>query len=421
MAETFCPTIVSTSRISFHTASAYADACEQLGIPYHLVLSRDVIDRSTLGAAVSVTDIDQLASKLKVRLLLHQLIVLLICPLDFSDNYTRWVEQRLSHRSQLMRRLVMGLIRVFPKAKRSRVNHIVRKVMASTGCTNLFPTKDIIVVTIPRHPVLLCSRLQRITTIIESWDHPAKAPIGYVSDRVYVWNDALAEDWLHYQGDKCIGRSYPIKLGYVIEAAEEKVLGKKESYRLMYPMTFASSSDSSMFNEELALVEQICEALERQGHTLVIKPKPNAERGELDRFRLWSHVQISAYQDNDGGANYDLSSTYNERRIKDLQDVDIVVNLGTTFGLDAAAFGVPVLQLVIESTEFPSLSTLVNFPHLKAHMLGDKDALVSITSVEEDLITPDNVMKARMQRSYLLEWLSPVSTPAKTIHEIEER
>ena len=50
---------------------------------------------------------------------------------------------------------------------------------------------------------------------MESWDHMVKTPNYYKSDKVFLWNKELAEDWkLHQKDANVINASYPLKLRY---------------------------------------------------------------------------------------------------------------------------------------------------------------------------------------------------------------
>ena len=194
----------------------------------------------------------------------------------------------------------------------------------------------------------------------------------------------------------------------------------------MYPATFGSTSDHAMFSEELKLIEALCRVTQGSGQKLLIKPKPNGSVGEFDRFLEFSHVEVGSYQANDGGANYSLSEEYNETRLRELRISDIVVNLGTTFALDAAAFGLPVVQLQIKCQQkYPYLTKLITFPHLARHYYSAPDLIYTITGFvpisEELAFLCDKSLYLKTAEAfslYLRKWISPVSTLANSVSEV---
>jgi hypothetical protein len=67
--------------------------------------------------------------------------------------------------------------------------------------------------------------------------------------------------------------------------------------------------------------------------------------------------------------DYVLDDETNDLRLRELSSVELVVSTVTTFGLDAAAAGVPVLQLALENAEaYPGISSAARNAHLLRYL-----------------------------------------------------
>ncbi len=404
--------------ICLHTAIPYIKELQHRNVAIHFIVGqkvRDVADDLLLNAS-SVIGIDELARKTSFVMLLHSFLRIVFTKEDYSPNYQRWLSQRFSQKNRLAIVLLKLLITFGPKWSASEINQKLTSWI-SRILPNPFPTSRLIYITTTSKPHLHCASGLNVYTIMESWDHPGKAPFAHSSEKVFVWNESLKKDWQEYQGDNNILFSYPIKLGYAITAnnLQKGQLLKPCHNRIMYPATFGSTSDQGMFAEELKLIETLCKVTQESGQKLLIKPKPNSRQGELDKFLEFSHVEIGQYQNNKGGSNYDLSDEYNENRLKELKKSDIVINLGTTFALDAAAFGLPVVQLKMAChQQYPYLSTLTTFPHLARHFYNKPECIFTITDsspVTQELVflceTSRYIQSAEAFSLYLREWIMP--------------
>ena len=204
-----------------------------------------------------------------------------------------------------------------------------------------------------------------------------------------------------------------MKLAYAINT---KLPLKRERNVVMYAFsTSAETPSKSLYEEEVKFVHYLCEVLGRIGFTLLIKPKPNTKISELNFFKSYPHVRILSYQVNGGGSAYDLSESYNIKRLKELDLCDFIITAGTTFAFDTAAYGLPVLQFIfISSKEFPNLSNLVFSPHITKHIFSKRELLAEIT--DKDTVQnqingifkdPETLSKAVKFRDYLRDWLIP--------------
>ncbi len=411
-------TFLIPTPIALHTALPYIAEFRRRGVKLLFVVDKKVRDATgdLLNDAASVFDVDELARLNRGVFTLYNLLRITFTSKDFSSIYQRWLQQRLSGKNRLSAALLIGLSKLGPKWPSNEINRNLTR-WTRPFLPNPFPTSRLVYVTHTAKPYLLCARGLKVYTIMESWDHPRKFPIGHSSEKVFVWNEPLLQDWQESQGDSNIILGYPIKLNYAITA---KALKKTElldprNNRFMYPTSFGFMSDHGLLVEELRLIEELCRATEHTGHKLLLKPKPNDIPGKLDQFLRFPHVEIGYYQNNEGGSNYGLSENYNERRLRELDQSDLVINLGTTFAIDAAAFGLPVIQLRLACPrQYPLLSSLSTFPHLSRHLLSREECIFTITdssSVADQLSflrEPAEYLNVAKEFSLRLrEWIIP--------------
>lgn len=271
------------------------------------------------------------------------------------------------------------LTRILPEVPVEEVNKWIRGVVGR-WVRSPFPTNRVVVVTRSTVPHVFCGNGCSVISVMESWDHAPKSPTGYVSDLVFVWSSALANDWVKYQGDRDVRVGYPGKLGYAIDAGSPDVKELRWNHRrLLYPASYSSFSDPSFFRDELAIIDEICKATLAAGLSLVIKPKPNGPKGEFANFASrYPNVELEDEKGVSHPNDYFLDEEYNEKRLALLRRCDAVLNLGTTFGLDAAAFGLPVIQMRINCpTTYPGVTKNFDFDHFR-HICGDDRDVLDI-------------------------------------------
>jgi len=307
-----------------------------------------------------------------------------------------------------------------PKETPATVNKRISRILR-LFVRNAFRTKRVLAVTHLTVPHLLCSKDLDVTTLVESWDHPGKFPNGYVSRKVFIWNEALASDWRNFQGDSEVEVGYPLKLAYALEASVKKSkIQFWENRRILYPATFSSYSHPSFFREELRLLDLLCSAAASNNVRIYIKPKPN---GPLGDFECLKGRQKNIEVGDDGGAtgptSYFLDEIYNKKRLTLMRKCDAVVNLGTTFGLDAAAFGLPVFQLFIKDQFMYPYLTSAYLPYHLQHLISRADEIyeispkISAENVFEKMFKPPNSAKAVGLSQNLREWLCDPKTSCK--------
>jgi len=212
-----------------------------------------------------------------------------------------------------------------------------------------FPSKHVLVISFPEQPLLLCDSTARIDTVVDSWDHPVRKTSGYVTHTAIAWNRDLARDWQRYQGAGAVRIGPAHKLMYALSADRDGAGGPGTT--LMYPMV-TSRFAGEWFEAELQVVDAIAEAAREAGWEVLVKPKPMTSRDELAEVAArHDNVSLGTFLDSGAALDYVLTDAYNDVRLRELGEVDLVVNSGTTFGLDAACAGRPLLQLDLSRLE----------------------------------------------------------------------
>ncbi|MEK7884353.1 hypothetical protein [Methyloversatilis sp. NSM2] len=357
------------------------------------------------------------------RLVHHVLEPMLAGP-AFSDTYRFREWPRLAAHSAAARALLAARA-ALPGMPRGAINAALQRAVHPLLPRGVLPEGGpVLAVTRSDVRHLLCAGGLDVVSLMESWDHPPKAPMGYQSRTAFVWNAATREDWVEFQGGEDVRVAYPFKLRYALENPVQS----SEGDLVLYPATFSARSDPAFFSAELTLLDHLCRAARTAGMRLLVKPKPNGLEGEFASL-LARHpgVELAPYKDNDGSTGYFLDEAYNRQRLDLLARCALVVNLGTTFALDAAAAGVPVLQLRLDDApRFPLLSQADRWVHLQRHFLSRPDLLCRIGEGDDvDARLADGLSgeghRARAFSDHLRGWLSGAGGASRAIDDIAAR
>ncbi|MBN2964203.1 hypothetical protein JWV37_05385 [Sulfurospirillum sp. T05] len=259
------------------------------------------------------------------------------------------------------------------------------KTIFSFLVKNPLKSKKIVYVTKIHLSWLLVHKELDVYTFIGSWDHPSldKAS-GHKSKFVFGWNETLLCDWKRFNHDVNYGISFPMPFRYIFES-RKKPLKKDNVFIVMYAFTFSETAPRGLFKEECEFVTLLCTALKEMGLKLLIKPKPNQKPEMFNLFRCYDNVEICSFNTHGEKENLLLAESYNETRIKEMLMADLVINLGTTFAIDAALFGLPVMQIKINSqNKFSTLAKqLNNAYHINHYLLYDRKKYYLISDGEE--------------------------------------
>ena len=398
-----------SSEIGLHTAVPYILELEKREIEVILYVSDDISwqNLKDYGIKSSYSYISNLR-KFPINEFIHRVLILLFTPIDYSPNFDRWLKQRLNKRNYFLQR-ILHLFRIFSTMiKIDNLNNLIFRVL-SPITPSLLNSEKIVAITLPVNSHLLCSKHFDVFTILESWDQIYRSPVGYKSKKVFLWNKSLSNDWIRIQGDAKTYETYPVKLKY---AHNQHVKDSKVIRRILYAPMTSSSSYKKMYIEETKFIELLCKITKKLKLDLFIKPKPNTQKGDLDLFLKYKNVSIGCYQDNDSGSSYSLSKEYNNNRRSEINSCDLLINIGTTFCLDCAFYGLPILQIKLNLSSYPVISNLGS--HTTQYINSKEDFIFTLDDNENldeslfSILTSRTTLDhAKALRDSLREWLIP--------------
>lgn len=423
--------VIVPNLVGLHAAEPILRVLAKRGISTVIIAPQECrtrIDERMGDLNLRIIDYRSVFSRRRWAKIWHAGLTLALTPLSFSQSYAiRSVGSLVQHRLRTIRGATRVLLR-FPKIRRESVNRTLQRLTRPV-VSNVFPCQNLLCVTRIADAHVLCADGLHVTSLMESWDHPSKAPMGYPSDLVFVWNEALVNEWRRYQGDDDVRIGFPIKLAYAIAGSRPAIDGHTWRHKkLLYPATYSSYSASGLFEEELRLISELCATSARAGLKVHLKPKPNGRRGEFDRLvSTHPNLEIASESGASGPGDYFPTEEYNEARIALLDRCDAVVNLATTFALDSAALGLPVFQLeIVAPRTFPRISENFAFQHLghltaQAHLVYRVTDSISIDAALGPDVQARRADRAVKQAQHLRNWLCGPQWPVKvTLMEAAE-
>lgn len=371
-------TFVVSSRIGLQTAEPYIEAAIGHEFPVTVCCPSELHTHVRQRYPVEVLDLSAVArNRSRLRAVHTAMTVLLASPKATRAHLL--LNDPRSVATTPTGRAARAVARFTAQLQPRRLNAVVDAALRPLH-RNPFPTRAVIAVSFCSEPYLLTARDQQVTTVIESWDHPTKKPAGYRTDIVVGWNVDICDDWMQFQGARHSLTGFPAKLTYAFDAAASSTTDSSDrtiGRRAMYCVGTSSNTDrTEQFEDELAVIEEICAATEEAGWRLLIKPKPNGRSGDFDAFAdRYAHVDIGAYRDSSSALDYYLDDEYNRTRSDELASCDLVINCWTTYGLDAAIAGRPVLQLDLRRhVQWPALAAGCQNHHLATYLVGRQHA-----------------------------------------------
>lgn len=227
----------------------------------------------------------------------------------------------------------------------------------------------------------------RHISIMESWDHPMKFPYFFDPEYSYVWNFNLRIDEHKFQGISNHKQIKPLKFDYIntykkLTLEEIFSLLKKTEYSsevnrlkdknfILYPTT--TSSNGLEHEGEVELIKLLANDLLKFGIEVYIKPKPNGNTGDYDDLKA-KNLLIGKYS-TDSISSDMLKWDYHMFRYFLIRRSLCTINVGTTFGLEVAYAGAPLIQLKLEGTRFGGFKEFVQTYHLERYVLSLNNVL----------------------------------------------
>jgi hypothetical protein len=416
---------VISSRIGIVTAEPYLREAIARGADVWIgapaTLHDQIAEIATIGAD-RLIDLNTVADSRPWLRRLHTGLTLLLASPKLTRSHLLLNDPRsiaTTPYGHLLRRIAKYTARLHPR----RFNQLCSATLRWFQ-RNPFPTRTVVVVSFCAEFHLLTARGQRTITIVESWDHPMKKPAGYLTTTVVGWNADINADWIKLQGANSSVIGYPVKLGYALSQAG-RPSSAADRKRVMYAVGTSSNTDRrDQYEGEREVIEHVCRATRSSGWELLIKPKPNGRTGDFDDFdQRYEHVSIGAYREAASALDYFLDEDYNAVRHAELESCDLVVNCWTTFGLDAAAAGVPVLQLDLRDFDrWPSVAKGSRNYHLATYLVGRADAFrpdpgreLADTLAEE---LRDPMPRAVRFTEAVRSWVVPSSAPETIVGRV---
>ena len=240
-----------------------------------------------------------------------------------------------------------------------------------------------------------------VITFAGSWDHYYKFnSLGYETDIFIGWSPKMCDDWNRFQGciDKKVG--YPYIFNYLAEKNISKESIEKNSekdlevkLKILYPFTCSKLTSEitlkDYYFEEVLFAKEIQGLLNLNEVDFFVKPKPSALEDEIAELK--KDFKVIGIQNRPKG-NYDFfSEEYNNERNKLLRNIDGVINLGTTFGVDASIAKLPVMQLDLTKSIIKKYKHCkyyqLNNPHISSYLLEKKDLIYQIINRKDIEIT----------------------------------
>lgn len=359
---------------------------------------------------LNYTSLTRIKDKNRFRFGIHRACSILFTRTDFSFQFRKKREQSTKKFNGLTG-FLLKISKFTPKVANSSINKFLSSI-SSFGLSNPFPTEVVFVGSLNASAELLGARGLKVVTIMESWDHAVKEPNGYQSSLFLGWNKDLCRDWENTQGDTNCRVLHPLKLRYAHEQFVRKfpVTQEGRRIRVMYPLAGTSKfSINIMVELEKKIVRELIKITKILGWELYLKPRPNGLVGEFSYAEAYDHVQVGevSHGDISNPADYFYSESDNYERFRPLNDIDLVINAFTTFGLDSVAAKIPVLQLDLrECNDFKESFMIYENYHIKHYLISSKNVLKPINENLSDCFIRQQKEVFKIATSYQLEILN---------------
>ena len=278
-----------------------------------------------------------------------------------SKNYSQMYERIISDlpmKYKLLRFLM-------PKMYLSLSKYFI--LISKIFLKDIFISKKILVLTSTNNPIYLSSSNKEILTFVESWDHLFKSPILFDTKKIFIWNKDLINDIKLYSKNLEIFQIYPLKFRYIEECSKHSLdflkdeikhhhLLKKdlkwlENKKFITYVCTAKKINNRIFPEELKIIQDLSDFCMKRGIFLYIKPKPDGLIEDFKSLRTNEYIFIGTGKIADE-INM-LNDSYHKFRYFLLRQTSLVINIGTTFVLEAALVNSPILQLS-PSKDYPN-------------------------------------------------------------------
>lgn len=288
---------------------------------------------------------------------------------DFPKPYRSFVKHY--SKRKLLGILIFYLSNIWPKISYNKVNYLVNNIISLLSKDG--SVDKIIVHSRVSNLSFLNKKKLKIITIIESWDHIYKKPMGYIDKFTYLWNHEQIKDFKKFQSKSNCRIVFPKKVSYLMNK-KKFIYEVIEPKTILYPVSTSSFTErENLFESELRFIEYLCSFISKTNYELIIKTKPNGKNGDLDFLKLrYSNINILESSMFNSTTNFYIDKDEINRRKDIFKKVDVVLNVATTYAIDASLYNKPVIQLDFEnSKKFRKLSEFQENFHLQKFLLGN--------------------------------------------------
>lgn len=414
-------TALISSRIDVVAAEPYLDALVGRGVPFHLACPAHLAPiLSERYPDAPLIPLEDLVARTRGARRTHNLLCILFEGEGPSRNLRRRFLGDLARRSWKVAAL-LRLSRLLPDLGARSLNRLLGRLIGLWQ-RNPFPTRRVLAVSHVTSPHLLCARGLEVVTLNESWDHAAGRSAGYPSAAVIAWNRDIGRDWQQLQGAGEVLVGLPVKLAYAIEARQAS-----EGERVAMYAVGTCATEPDWYADELVLIDDLCRATQSAGWELIVKPRPAGPQHELPSFaERYDHVRLATPPQVLGPRDYALGAEYNAARLRELRECTLVINAITTFGLDAACAGAPVLQLDLRgSRRYRALAGAQRNDHLERYLLDRPEGTLRLAPEDSaaDVLaaffaTPDD--RPRRFRDALRAWIVPEAPAERVVASVAD-
>jgi len=241
------------------------------------------------------------------------------------------------------------------------------------------------------------NRGKKIISWIYSWDTLFKDRYFIdFTDLYLVWNEEMKEDLIKVHGIDVnrIRLSGPIQFDYLKKYKDSEVDFKKhicnfenDDRYILYP---CCRGDPYYSAQEVELICEMAKVIRRVDRTvkLVVRIYPDLlDISFVDKLKNYDNILLN---DNFGISNNRLYMSEEDLKFKCqlIKKSSIVINLGTTMGLEASYFDIPILQLnfdvyVSGIPEGWRLKNMLEGDHLQKYLLRDRGLPNIINNLDE--------------------------------------
>jgi hypothetical protein len=198
---------------------------------------------------------------------------------------------------------------------------------------------------------------------MESWDHPMKEPYLVYPALHQVWNQPLKKevnDFQYLPRVECIlagkfryirERKFKISSELISSLPEpfysDLAHLPQEGY-FVYPL--CTSSNYFAFSGEYKFIKDLASLLADTGLTLYLRPYPLAPKEDRKQLEKIPNVIVGLGTKTTAGGDVLNENAQNHKYLL-IKNAHQVINVGTTFAIDAALCGTDVLQLRLDNPD----------------------------------------------------------------------